>query len=644
MRKIYLFALLVLTTVAVSCNNKTAVDIVIENAPNQLKSFEAQAPSGSKTSIDDHTMIWSAGDKITVVGYTEGQEVATSTFTIKAGTEGTSSATFEGSIADYDTYYAVYPSGLDLVFTNISTGVIQLPNLDYSNQQVSSSEKYDPDYGIMLASYDSESNKLSFMHGVTYAKVIIPEDGITAVGISFANNMGFSNPKYTIGESSLSLTGSGTSVTLKTTKTSGSFSEGDSCFLPFIPRSGQSTGVVTITLWKGENSKNASTNSFNDSKFRPSIGNIWNFGEPPISFAPYITPESSGLFGITYDATGGTIDYTISNPVEGGVLTAALDGEQTNTITGLSFSNPGSSSSLSFSCNARTAGDADAENDREAHVILTYTYETSKTVTANVTITQQAYGAESLTITAADVNIGAAATSGSIAYTLDDSHLVSCTIVEDNIGSLAIGTITTTSVAFTCNANTTSFNKSSSNKLYTPVAARTATVRLSYAGSEDKVITITQAKSDLDAITATTTWSSAQFSLLNGTSLLSSQGNVVISDNLLYNGDHITIADGKISLTKGDKNQGNNGRGQIRFKVSGNGNLRIVGSGGNRGSMVLNYYKNSVETATSIGDVPKNNDFDINQDITASDGDIISFGLNNDGPCTITSITWTPAS
>ena len=78
---------------------------------------------------------------------------------------------------------------------------------------------------------------------------------------------------------------------------------------------------------------------------------------------------------LAYDATSGNISYNISNPVTGGVLTAATTSEWLTTGT------VGTTVPLSCSANADAAA-------RTATVTLTYTYNTSQTVTKNVTVTQ----------------------------------------------------------------------------------------------------------------------------------------------------------------------------------------------------------------------------------------------------------------
>ena len=78
---------------------------------------------------------------------------------------------------------------------------------------------------------------------------------------------------------------------------------------------------------------------------------------------------------IAYDATSGAVEYTVNNPVSGGVVTA------TTTSDWLTLGTV--STTVPFTCAANTLA-----SERTASVTLTYTYNTTQTVTKNVTVTQ----------------------------------------------------------------------------------------------------------------------------------------------------------------------------------------------------------------------------------------------------------------
>ena len=85
---------------------------------------------------------------------------------------------------------------------------------------------------------------------------------------------------------------------------------------------------------------------------------------------------SADNVNVAYDATAGSITYTINNPVVGGVLTASI--AQGNWLT---LGAVGATIPLTFEANPTA-------NARIATITLTYTYNTSEEVSKNVTITQ----------------------------------------------------------------------------------------------------------------------------------------------------------------------------------------------------------------------------------------------------------------
>lgn len=96
-----------------------------------------------------------------------------------------------------------------------------------------------------------------------------------------------------------------------------------------------------------------------------------------IGDAPSSPVISANNVDIAYDATGGSIAYTVNNGVEGGSISASVTAGDWVTL------GQGTSSPISFTCSAN-----DTKVDRTATVTLTYTYNTNQTVTKAVTITQ----------------------------------------------------------------------------------------------------------------------------------------------------------------------------------------------------------------------------------------------------------------
>ena len=115
---------------------------------------------------------------------------------------------------------------------------------------------------------------------------------------------------------------------------------------------------------------------------------------------PSITADN---VSIAYNATSGSIAYTISNPVQGGSVSASVPSGSWLTL------GSGTASPISFTCSANEETTARTET-----VTLTYTYNTDATVTKNVTVTQAAATVAYSTIpnlfaaatsTATDVNV-----------------------------------------------------------------------------------------------------------------------------------------------------------------------------------------------------------------------------------------------
>jgi len=105
---------------------------------------------------------------------------------------------------------------------------------------------------------------------------------------------------------------------------------------------------------------------------------------------------------IAYNATSGSIAYTINNGVTGGTMSVATESDWLTL-------GQGTSSPISFTCSANSAG-----TDRTATVTLTYTYNRA-TVTANVIVTQA--GNPDATMTIAEVRAqgtGEVATLGTV--------------------------------------------------------------------------------------------------------------------------------------------------------------------------------------------------------------------------------------
>lgn len=116
---------------------------------------------------------------------------------------------------------------------------------------------------------------------------------------------------------------------------------------------------------------------------RPTGSGHWRINSIAVTYdnsgtlPPIINAEN---VSVAYNAKSGTISSTISNPVSGGVLSAAITaGNEEDWLTLGTISG-----SIPFTCKAN-----EAKTERTATVILTYTYNTDKTVTKTVLVTQE---------------------------------------------------------------------------------------------------------------------------------------------------------------------------------------------------------------------------------------------------------------
>ena len=130
----------------------------------------------------------------------------------------------------------------------------------------------------------------------------------------------------------------------------------------------------TNTIWSGSSETVTMSRPSNASSYATITKFTITIGAP--STDPVI---SANNVNIAYDATGGSIAFTVDNPVDGGVVSASTEAD---------WITPGSAvsaSPIAFTCTANNE-----TTPRSATVTLTYTYNTNKTVTKNVTVTQAA--------------------------------------------------------------------------------------------------------------------------------------------------------------------------------------------------------------------------------------------------------------
>ena len=375
MKKIAVILSALALTSVVACQKE--VSITMDSG--EKMSFEATIPETKTTLATGDIVKWSASDLIDVYGVT-GTTSAKAIFEITELAADGRSAKFtikDGeTLGTYDNYYAVYPSGIaGLSYDNSGKFVISTA-LELEGQAIVSGG-YDPSFAIMTAS--ASAGTLTFRHGMCYFGIQIPDDGITKVTITATKNVFCKKPEFLVSTGGSSTSDNGGTNKLATA--SGTFTKGAYYYLCGTTRksgNNDAIGNLTVTYTKGGVEKSITTSASTITSVRPAMGKIYDLGCPPIN--PSITAAD---VNITKDATGGSITFTVYDPVAGGVLTAATTDGKTNTITNFALGAVGDGT-VAFTCDANTEG------EKKAYVTLTYTYNTSKTVTKDIVITQAA--------------------------------------------------------------------------------------------------------------------------------------------------------------------------------------------------------------------------------------------------------------
>ena len=372
---------LVITTLF-SCQ-KEVNKITEEPAQTAKRSFVVTMEE-TKTAISGgvSAVKWSAGDKIDVYGYTDGDEVGKASFTLSSGA-GEKTATFtidDGqSLGDYDEYYAVYPSGKALKTSSLNGGLEINSGINGWEAQAAVEGSYNPSFALMTAKANGEG-KLVFRHGVAYYRIKIPADNITAVKITFGNTVMQKRPVYNPADGAIASPNSGTKVIGLT----GSLVKDSYYYICAIPKSdGTAMGSITVTYTHNSVEKSLSTTSWSPNE--PEIGYLYDLGCPPL---PVVDPSiSASNVSIESDDTAGSIAYTVNDGVPGGAISAEITSQTPASWLTLGAD---SGTAIAFTCAANATSDP-----KTATVRISYTYDTDKTVYKDVTVTQKAAGGAS---------------------------------------------------------------------------------------------------------------------------------------------------------------------------------------------------------------------------------------------------------
>lgn len=486
--KKYTMILAAAALLAAACNKQEAP---ADNAPVQNlvpKTFTVTAPGDQddpelKTTLaaDGLTINWSAGDEINVIGVTADGTVGQHTFTIASGA-GTASATFEGEVGENETtFYAVYPNvAIRAAQLTAATPLIEV-DASLGNTQTAVKNGFDSHFAPMTAVADAEGNFV-FRHGAAYFKITIGNDNVESVNLKTSNTRFGGRPQYNLADGSYyNVQSAKDNITL-----SGTLEKGGSYYIPVLCKNSTlQTLTVTYSFSDGTADKSISTDKL--STLKPELGKIYDLKTVTFNLNPEIQADDIILDA---DATSGSISYSLANPVEGGVVTAAL--AEASDWLGVGTVSDGS---VSLSATANT-GEA-----RSAVVTLTYTYGDSQTVTTDVTVSQKGASAQDLVTLTWDFTSDKASGTPAVGKTYKYENGAFSTVVTE---------ITETETLYLVNGKGAKFASKSMT-----VTPKTKYYYLSYGGNADYLVFKTAMKGTL-SVYATMNVESGEYDCMMG--------------------------------------------------------------------------------------------------------------------------------
>ena len=364
MKKTCIFAIAAVAAVFASCTKENTT--INGSTPVKLipKTFTVTA-ADTKTILGENgvSMLWAEDDAISVIGVTDGNVASVHEFTITSGI-GEASAEFSGEVGENETtFYAVYPFSatlkLDDSGASFSNGYITVEKALPADIKAIKGG-IDSRRAVMIAKADDDG-KLAFQHGVSYLKFKVATENVASITVNFGGGNIGGRPSYTYTE------GSGFSLTKTQSNTnnlvikpeSGTFETDGFYYYPFF--STNKMGTVTLTYTHSNKSSVQINTGDTFKSTKPVIGTIYNLGTPPVSFSPQI--HYTAPTRLAYDATSGSFDYEVVNPVEGKSVSATLT--EGTWISNVSAAN----GTVTFDCTQNNASEA---TERSATITLTY--------------------------------------------------------------------------------------------------------------------------------------------------------------------------------------------------------------------------------------------------------------------------------
>ena len=340
-----------LAALAVSCQKASVTD---ESPVKGIeKTFLVSAPE-TRTTLDGLSVKWAADDEINVIAAKTGNQY---TFTLSEG-KGTTSGTFTGTLDAEDaaetSFYAVYP--------NIAIRKASLANdlldADESLGAVQTAVKggFDPHFALMTAIVGADG-QITFRHGVAYFKITIGNEDVVSVNLKTSNTRFQGRPQIVASTGAYSnIQGAVDNITLSAAEGS-TLEKGATYYIPVLCKNSTLKKLTLTYTFSDGTSTSKSTEAKSSVKLE--LGKVYDLGTPTFSLAPTIAADGIVLEA---DATSGSIAFTVTNPVEGQSVTAALE-EGVDWISNLEVG----TSAVTFDCTANTGTEA-----RTATITLSY--------------------------------------------------------------------------------------------------------------------------------------------------------------------------------------------------------------------------------------------------------------------------------
>ena len=316
MKKSLVFISMLAATL-VSCSKENQIDTDVQGKLVPM-TFSADLPS-TRTVLDGLKVLWTDDDVLNVLEIDSDKKlVGEHPFTLFSG-DGTSSATFSGEVVSTEnTFIAVYPNKKLYNSTDPVGETIELKNLGQDVDAVENS--FDPNMAVMTAVMD-ESGKLTFRHAMAYIKFTANSSDIASVKVTAAGSGRiYGRPVIKIADgapSAVNGTSSNSNLTM-----SGVFVSGSSYYFPITIKPNNKLGELTF-LATSSSGKESTLSTTILSDLAPEAGKVYNLGQIPFSFAPVISVTQPAK--LEYDATSGSISFTVTNPIEGQSVSASLN-------------------------------------------------------------------------------------------------------------------------------------------------------------------------------------------------------------------------------------------------------------------------------------------------------------------------------